>query len=221
MDKSLAKSLANSVGRDMADIAGNFVELGIDALSEDGLFKDIPFVSAVASMCNIGKTIHDWHNLKKLAAFVEQINKSVVDEEKLAKYRAKFETEEKIRNKELTHLLILIDRYIGAERPRLLAKIYLAYLREEISWEELMCYAEVIDRLLPSDYELLASDGVRGVEYKNVNSGYLRLVALGAMVDYGKNSTITMGHIVPMGGARKNYALTEFGAKLAKIVFAD
>jgi len=190
MKKSLVASLVKSIGVEASGIAGEFLEIGIDSLCDEGLLRDIPFVSTVASVFHIGQTIRDRHSILKLAAFIEEINHSIINEDELEKYKTKIETDEKIRNNELSHLLILIDRYVGIDRPRMLAKLYLAYLRNDLQWAELVSYAEVVDRLLPNDCKLLTDSDVKGVDYQEVDSGYLRLSALGLMVDYGKNTAI-------------------------------
>ena len=51
------------------------------------------------------------------------------------------------RNQELEYIMVLIDHYISYDKPDMLAKLYLAYFREDILWQEL--YAEVIDQFLP------------------------------------------------------------------------
>lgn len=218
MENSLVTSLVKSIGTEASGIAGEFLEIGIDSLCNDGLLRDIPFVSTVASVFHIGQTVRDRHSILKLAAFIEEINHTIINETELEKYKTKFETDEKTRDNELSHLLILIDRYIGIDRPRMLAKLYLAYLRKDLQWTELVSYAEVIDRLLPNDCKLLANSDVKGVDYQEVDSGYLRLSALGLMVDYGKNTAFNLGSFSVVGGNRKNYALTEFGAKLSRIL---
>ena len=40
-EQSLALSFSNSLTTDIASIAGEYAELGLDALVEEGLFKDI------------------------------------------------------------------------------------------------------------------------------------------------------------------------------------
>ena len=51
--------------------------------------------------------------------------------------------------------MIIVDRYVSYEKPRLLAALYLAYLDGNIEWTEFTTYAEVVDRLLPTDIALL------------------------------------------------------------------
>jgi hypothetical protein len=220
MEQSLAQALSNSVRKEIADITGNLLEVGMDAIIDEGILKEIPVISLVVSCYNIGSSIRDRHNLLKLLAFVNQINQSLAKPEMIKKYQVAFETDEKKRNQELSYLLVIIDRYVGADRARILAKLYLAYLRNEICWEDLTSYAEAIERLMPTDYELLKKGGVTGIEYQEIPSGYLRLIAVGLMVDYGKSSAISLGKIVPMGGTSKNLALTQFGEKLTQILFS-
>ena len=219
MEQSLSQALNSSVGKEIADITGELLEVGIDAILDEGILKDVPLISLVVSCYNIGNTIRDRHNLLKLCAFINQINRSVADPEKMREYQLTFMEDEKKRNQELSYLLVIIDRYVGADRASTLAKLYFAYLRNEICWDDLTCYAEAIERLMPTDYELLKKGDVTNIDYQEVHSGYLRLVAVGLMVEYGKGTAISLGKIVPMGGTKKNFATTRLGDKLIHILF--
>lgn len=44
--------------------------------------------------------------------------------------------------------MIIVDRYVSYEKPRLLATLYLAYSDGNIEWTEFTTYTEVVDRLL-------------------------------------------------------------------------
>ena len=125
-EQSLALAFGNSLTEEVSEIAGEYAELGLDALVEDGLFKDIPMISTAVAVYRIGKSIRERHHIAKLISFLNEINKNVVDKEKREEYRNKFSASDKFRNKELEYILILIDRYIGADNPKLLARRYLA-----------------------------------------------------------------------------------------------
>ena len=107
----------------------------MDALVEDGLFKDVPVISTI-TVYRIGKSFRERHHLAKLISFLNVINKGIVDEEKRNSYREKFASNEKFRNQELEYIMVLIDRYISLDKPQMLAKLYLAYLDEKIIWKE-------------------------------------------------------------------------------------
>ena len=80
-----------------------------------------------------------------------------------------------------------------------------------VSWNDVMKYSEVIDRLLPGDIEVLAMGKREKVNYQNVDDGNLRLVALGLMVAFPdkteqKNQTIV---IAENSGVRHSKESTE------------
>lgn len=228
-EKSLALSFGNSLTEEVSSIAQEYAEIGLDALVEDGLFKDIPIVSTAVSVYRIGKSIRERHHIAKLISFLNEINKGITDEKKRQDYRAKFESNEKFRNQELEYILILIDRYISFDKPQMLAKLYLAYLDGEITWEEFTMYAEVIDRFLWPDYRMLVSDSSTFHTRNNVGAeSILRLVALGLMAEdnsisitearktlKGKNRSASR---ISSDSKRKTYKRTEFGRKLANLL---
>ena len=229
-ERSLSLSFGDSLTEDVAGIVGEYTELGLDALVEDGLLKDIPVVSTAVAVYKIGKSIHERHHIAKLVSFLNAINKGIADEEKRQDYREKFATNEKFRNQELEYVLILTDRYIGFDKPQMLAKLYLAYLDGEIIWEEFTMYAEVIDRFLLLDCRTLTSDAERFIVPRGIVGGesILRLVALGLMAEVtdisafkeGPNGSISMtwGTLTKSISTDKTYRRTEFGEKLANIL---
>lgn len=228
-ERSLSKAFADSLKEDTVSCIGEYAEIGLDAVMEDGLLKDIPIVSTAIALYKIGGSIKERHNLKKLVIFVKELGNGIVDEQKRQSYQKKFTTNEKFRNQELEYILILIDRYIGSDKPRMLAKLYLAYLDEIIIWEEFTMFAEIVDRFLPLDCRTLVSDA--SVFHTLRDGGadaILRLVALGLMVE-DRSITISDARKTIKGDSisaskmssdskRKRYKRTDFGLKLADIL---
>lgn len=228
-DQSLALAFGNSLTEEVSGLAGEYAELTLDSLVEDGLFKDIPLVSTFTAVYRIGKSISERYHIAKLIAFLNEINKGIVDEEKRQNYREKFASNEKFRNRELEYILILIDRYISFDKPQMLAKLYLAYLDGTIIWEEFTMYAEVIDRFLLLDRGTLISKSRRFIVYDNIGAeAILRLVALGLMVETTDTSifspdinggfSLTVENLKKAVATERVYERTEFGEKLANIL---
>lgn len=213
-EQSLSLSFGNSLTEDVAGIVGEYAELGLDALVEDGLLKDIPVVSTAVAVYKIGKSIHERHHITKLVSFLNEINKGIADEEKREKYREDFTTNEKFRNQELEYILILTDRYISCDKPQMLAKLYLAYLDGKIKWDEFMQYAEVLDRLLPGDI-YLSEDGFKYA--RNKSDSQQRLAALGLMRGVIPKSPEQRG-VISSAPSDLEYTLTRFGSVLIKIL---
>ena len=228
-EQSLSISFSDSLTEEVSGIAGEYVELGLDALVEDGLFKDIPIVSTAVAVYRIGKSIRERHHIAKLISFLNEFNKGIADEEKRAKYRQKFISNEAFRNQELEYILLLTDRYISFDKPQMLAKLYLSYLDDEIIWQEFTMYAEVIDRFLMLDCNTLTGDAEKIIVPRNIGGeSVLRLVALGLMIEITETSAFVRGNNgnigLSMEGLKKatsrnrTYKRTEFGEKLANIL---
>ena len=228
-EQSLALSFGDSLTEEVSGIAGEYVELGLDALSEDGLFKELPFISSVVSVYRIGKSIRERHHVAKLISFLNEINKGITDEGKRQKYRAKFTSNEKFRNQELEYILILIDRYISFDKPQMLAKLYLAYLDETIAWNEFTIYAELVDRFLPGDKEyFLGRDSLFRIICPipvPIPASLARLASFGLYEELEsrmtKPSTSSTGMpcmILPLPEYEKTYTMTELGEKLYTIL---
>ena len=228
-DKSLAIAFGESLKDDAIGIVSDYAEIGLDAVIEDGILKEVPIVSTAVALYKIGNSIKERYNLKKLYIFMNAINKGIASKEKLEEYKHKFQSNDKFRNHEIEYLLVLIDRYISYDKPELLAKLYLAYLDEIIVWEELTIYAEIIDRFLLSDCNtLLNEDKIITVYHNKGTETILRLVSLGLMVDVTDNNPFVhhgngnigmdWDSLMKTQSKDKVYSRTEFGDKLVQIL---
>lgn len=157
-NNSIAISFGNSLSGDIAGCIQEYAEIGLDAITEDGMLKDIPIVSTAVALYKIGNSIRDRHNFKKLVAFLNGINVGIWNENERQIYINEFCNDYKYRNQELEYILVLVDRYISYDKPQLLSKLYLAYLRRFIYWAQFTMYAEIIDRFLPGDCAIFLSD---------------------------------------------------------------
>lgn len=221
----LAVSLGNSFSDEAHSIAIDAAEIGLDSILEDGLLKDIPFVSTVVGLYKIGKSIRERYYFDKLYKFIQALNAGASTEEEREKYRSKILEDQKIRNKEIEYLLVLIDRYIGIDKSRYLAVIYLSYLDGNISWLDVCKYAEVIDRFLPGDFELLKSSGafhsVRDVGTDSLQ----RLIAQGLVIEKIRASntrvegtTLVFDAPEVFERSERDFQRTQFGTKLVSIL---
>jgi len=112
--------------------------------------------------------------------------------------------------------LILVGRYIGEYKPRLLAKLYLSYLQGEVQWLEFTQYAEIIDRFLPGDFEALKS-AFSGKDYTYPSGSGPRLQSMGLVIAEPSRVGINLGSITVRSSGIK-HSFTEFGEKLIEIL---
>lgn len=217
-EKSLSVALSDSIKQEVVENIGSLVEIGLDSVMDEGLFKDIPLISTIVSVYKIGRGIKECHNIKKLIQFLYEINNGIVDEKKRTEYQKKFQSNEKFRNQEIEYLLVLIDRYISYEKPRILAKLYLAYLDEKINWIQFQKYASVIDQLLPEDICVLGITNFEKItsESQQIDS-VLRLLAVGVVFQNAGIETEYDDGRLSLNDKR-GYTLTEFGKILKNII---
>lgn len=226
---SLSLSFGNSLRKSVPGIAQEYIEIGLDAIMDEGILKEIPIVSTTVALFNMGNSIREKHHIKKLISFLNEINNGIVDEEKLVNYREKFLSNERSRNQELEYILVLIDRYIDYNKPQMLAKLYLAYLDEKINWDEFAMYAEITDRFLATDYKTLLSDTTIFRIRSNFGAeSILRLAALGLMVEDNSislseaknqlNDEYRSALRISNDSRVKKYKRTDFGRKLVTIL---
>lgn len=213
----LSQSFSDSLKDETAECLSNIIEVGLDSILDDGIVKDIPFISTAVSLYRIGNSIRDRHNLKKLAVFLQEINSGCQSEEKRQEYAEKFCEEQKFRNNELEYVLVLIDRYIGYNKPKMIAKLYLAYLNCAVSWDEFCAYAEIIDRFLPGDAELLCAGYPERIQYLHTRTDdYERLISLGLMRK--RFHKATLDDIDNVNFRVSGYETTSSGEKLCSIL---
>ncbi len=221
----LPSAMKDSLTGEASNVLSNIAEVGLDAIINDGLLKDVPLVSTAISIFRIGSGIRERHYIQKLASFVLALNNGMVDEKKRDYYKRRIMDNPKKSSKEIEYILLLIDRYLDANKPSLLAKLWLAFLDQRITWNEFAKYAEVIDRFLPGDCETLISATTYKTE-RDINTDSIqRLIALGLIIEgfrtmavQEENGTLNIDPPELREKNERNYNRTEFGNVLAYIL---
>lgn len=216
MELSPAKALANSLTPEMAAIISDFAEVGLDAVSADSILKEVPVMSTVVHAYNIGKTVRENYHKKKFFEFIKAMIQGIADEQKRREYAKKFRDDEKFRNQELEYALVMVERFVGMDKPQMLAKVYLSYLDGDIQWVEFTQYAEIIDRFLPGDFEALKS-AFYEKDYAYPSGSGPRLQSMGLVTEEPSRVGMNLGRITVQTGGTK-HGFTEFGKKLVEIL---
>ena len=201
-------------------VTSELVEVGLDSILNDGLLKEIPIISTVISTYRIGKGLKERFYIKKLAAFINELNRGIANQEKLKSYKNKIKANPSFRAQEAEYLLILLDRYIDMEKSKYLAKLFLAYLDGKLTWKQLSVYAEMLDRFINGDLEMLQKKYFDSISVEATPDSLLRLISLGLAVEVEKERTTptTVGYISIPVATEKDYSITDLGRKLLEII---
>ena len=133
-ENNLSFSMSQSITEECSELVSSIAEVTLDSVLEDCLLKDIPIITSVISIYKLGTSLRERHELLKLYHFVKSLNNGMQDEQQRGKYILNFQNDQKTRNKELAYLMVVLDKYINLDKPKMLAKIYLSYLNGEITY---------------------------------------------------------------------------------------
>ena len=154
MDK-IIPSFSSSLFDGSKDSIGDIVEIGIDSLLDDGLFKDVPIVNMLVGVKNTYQNIHDRNLLKQTLAFIKQFNSGTIDQNKLVKYKELINSDSKKAEKELGRVLIILNSTVDMEKSQMLANLYKAYINEKINWNQFCEFSEIIKMLFLNDFNII------------------------------------------------------------------
>ena len=216
--KKIVPIFKDSLIINSSELIQDYAEIGIDSFLDNEIVKEIPIIKSAILAKKIFNNITERNLLKNLAIFINELNSGNIDKEKLEEHRRKLDNP-KEAEKELGRFLIILNQTYDNEKSILHAKIYKAYINQEINWEEVVEFTEIINRIFVQDLEILKKLYMKNTfvvsnfatDRKNMFR-IDRLYALG-IVGYSAKA------LYPGGGV-ENYAnLNELGNKYADIIF--
>ncbi len=181
-NKDLPSALCDSITDEAKSAITDILEVGLDSVFEDSPLKDVPLLSTVVSLYKIGNSIKERHYIKKLDEFIHTLNNGLAGDAQIKKFRDRILHDQEKSEKELEYILILVDRYISNGKSTIIAKLYLSYLDNKLTWEEFTMYSEVTDQLFIKDLDFLRKEEAQIVQ--DVSSATaLRLTSLGLLFE--------------------------------------
>ena len=217
--EELVVSFENSISTDICDMVGDLAEVGLDAIMDDGILKDIPIISTVVNLYKIGYTIRERHTIKQLALFVAELNRGRADESKREQLLKKLNSDTQKSKQEIEYILVVLDSYLEYGKPKMLAKLYMAYLEQRIDWTQFSMYAAILRTLLPQDVKILQGHDFNAgalICMQMDSASWLRLLSAGFVYEQGVmrfNDDISKNHDLDVP-----YSITKFGQKFIDIV---
>ena len=142
IEPSLTKTLKSP---DSEALLTNLSEFTIDQILEEGLLRDIPIFGTIYKVFKIGGNIRDYVFAKMLYEFLSSF--STIPEKKRLKLIDKLDSEPKFNRKAGEYLILLLDRLDNYEKPKLVSKVFFAYLESKIDIVQLQRMNFGIDRV--------------------------------------------------------------------------
>jgi len=124
-------------------------EVITDALMRGDVIADIPLIGTAFKICKAGDSIRDQAFAAKLMKFVSALNS--VPERTRQQIKDKIASSPTDAAKVGETLLLVIERITDLDKPLLLSYLFLAYIDDVITADELRRFAQVVDASFPDD----------------------------------------------------------------------
>lgn len=135
----------------LPDLAKDYAEIGVDALTESQIASEIPIVKSVIAAFNTVGTIKDQILAGKLVRFIS--NLSELSSEERLKMIEDLNKSERYAGKVGATIIELLDRMESERKPELTARCFVFYVREIITFEELRRILLAIERMPSFDLD--------------------------------------------------------------------
>lgn len=143
----ITESLKND---DLSKIAIDFSEVAVDSFFDDGLIKDIPILSSFIGCIKTVRNVRDILFTKKLIHFLSEL--SDIPAEKRCEIIEKIDNSEKYKVKIGEKLTYIIDRCDDHYKAKIVALFFVSFLQSEITYDEFLKLANIIDRMYINDF---------------------------------------------------------------------
>lgn len=152
---NIVESTANTIVHYNLDTAIDFSEIGLDSLLDESILKEMPLIKTAYGVAKTGFAIREKHMLKKTLTFIKQLNDNGISNKNYIEYKEKLKNKDKFVFKELEHILIIIDRYVEANKNKILANLYFYYIDKQINWEQFQELSIIVDNIFIGDLDEL------------------------------------------------------------------
>ena len=149
---SLIDTLASS---DLSSVLEEQAEVIVDRILKDGLLKDIPIVSTITGAVKTAIAVRDYLLVLKLVKFLQGIN---ITEEERAHFEKTIGGDAEYRRTVGQNLLMLIDSLNDVTKADMVAKLFKAFLRDDITYSEFLKFASVIESAFIDDLKGFFND---------------------------------------------------------------
>lgn len=203
--RSFSLSLASGF-----DALGDFAESTLDLLIDNPVIKSIPIIKTILAGKEIGVSIYQRYQIKKLLKFFAKLN-SYNDDEAIAKMRTKLLEDPCYLRKEAEMTLVILDRITEAEKSELIAKAFYLYVKGVLSESNFKESILIIEQLYFIDLSILKKvfcGNPKEVEEEDL-SALNRLEACGLIY----NNVIDENQLL-----YNHYAITESGKRIMQII---
>lgn len=163
LNTSLKDTIKNS---DLRNVSANLCEVGIDQFIEPGVLQQIPIISTILGVYKTVANIKDYLLLKKIYTFLFEIQSVTMDQRSKMIDQIENGNGDKMYGEKL---LFIIDSCQNCDDTKYIAKLFTAYLKEEITLEDFQSGATIIRNTFIDDFRFFLNVNKEQLERTYVN----------------------------------------------------
>jgi hypothetical protein len=139
--------------RALLEAALENTEVVVDQFISNDLVKDIPFVGTALKACKAVADIRDRLFLAKISRFLTELNSVRLEIKEALKEKMTNNTEEAKKIGEV--VLLVPDKVSDLEKPEILAKIFLAHIDNQVTFDDFRRITEAVSQAFVDDLRTL------------------------------------------------------------------
>lgn len=145
-NKIEGKLVESLEAKELGSLTADYAELGLDAILDDGLAKDIPIVGMLIKAAKLGLNIRDRIYAKKIIGFLVQVGQTSQEQ------RDEFVRKKCGNLKRFEEaVLLIIDQADRIEKTALIGKIFKACILGKVAYEDTIRLSEMVNRAFWED----------------------------------------------------------------------
>lgn len=143
---SLEKTLKDS---DLQSVTVGLAEVFLDNLIDEGIVNDIPIIGTVVGLGKVTLGIKERLFLKKIIYFISELRS--IPPNKRKQMVDKIDSSGAFRTRVGEKLLYILDSCEDHEKAQIVARLFAAFITQELSYQEFLRSSSIIERTMLED----------------------------------------------------------------------
>lgn len=133
----------------LIDLGVDYAEIGVDAIFDNDIVKEIPVVRTLLSMIKGSIAIKERHFAQKFLSFLQEYHSGNLSKKEKYDFLVKFKENKKYKEKVTSLLITTIDRYYDCIQSQIASRLFIAHVKGLIEWDDYVIMCGCLDKFHP------------------------------------------------------------------------